>query len=229
MAAATVTGEPAATARLGMWVFLVSDAMSFAALLLAYGVLRARAEAWHDAGAHASFAVAVVATVALVASSPLLARGRVAVTIALGAVFVALQAWEWATLLPHADVAEPGQAIFFAVTGWHGLHVVAGLVALAVAARRRTSLPPVALFWQLVDGLWLVIFALLDVVPRVHGAAGWALVAVALAGFAAIVLWPMNLRRETRAVKVIFVLPLALPALFIVAVVADAASHGVRP
>jgi cytochrome c oxidase subunit III len=217
------------TARLGMWVFLVTDALSFAALFIAYAVLHVRATDWAPPGAHANLAIAGAATVALLASSPLLARGKVAVTLALGVVFLALQGVEYATLA-HAGVpAGQASSSFFAITGWHGLHVVAGLVALAVAARRRDLLPPVALFWQLVDALWIVIFTILYLVPRVPGAVAWVLAAASLGGFALVVVWPMNLRTESRTVKVIFVLPLVLPALYMVALVADAATTGVRP
>ena len=38
----------AGAGRIGMWIFLVTDAMGFGALLLAYGVLRARAAGWPD-------------------------------------------------------------------------------------------------------------------------------------------------------------------------------------
>lgn len=212
--------------RLGMWIFLVTDAMSFAALFIAYAVLRVRAVAWP--APHANLVLAAVATAVLLASSPLVARGKVALTIALGAVFVALQAVEWATL-GRGDLSQPARALFFAITGWHGLHVVAGLIVLAVALARRDILPSAALFWQLVDALWIVIVAVLYVVPRVHGAAAWAIAFAALAGFALVVALPMNLRGESRTVKVIFVLPFVLPAIFLVALVADAAAPGLRP
>lgn len=217
------------SARLGMWVFLVTDALSFAALFIAYAVLHARAETWAPVGAHANLALAGAATVALVASSPLVARGRVVVSLALGVVFLGLQAVEYATLLGSGLPRDLASSSFFVITGWHGLHVVAGLVALAVATRRRDILPPAALFWQLVDALWIVIFAVLYLVPRVDGAVAWTLALGALAGFALVVVWPMNLRREPRAVKVIFVSPLVLSAIYFVALVADASHKGVRP
>lgn len=56
-----------------------------------------------------------------------------------------------------------------------------------------------------------------------------ALGALALANFGGVVAFHMNLRREPRALRLLFVLPLVLPALFAVALVADAAGHGVRP
>jgi heme/copper-type cytochrome/quinol oxidase subunit 3 len=217
------------TGRLGMWVFLVTDALSFAAMFIAYAVLHARATEWAPPGAHANLALAGAATVALLASSPLIARNKVAITIALGVVFVALQAVEYATLLRAGAPSNPAASSFFAITGWHGLHVVAGLVALAWAARHRDALPTVALFWQLVDALWIIIVAILYVVPRAPAGVAWLVGFASLVGFGVVVAWPMNLRRESRAVKVIFVLPLVLPALYLVALVADAAANGVRP
>src|SRR5258707_6584555 len=36
--------------KIGMWIFLLSDAFSFGGLLLAYGILRGGAEVWHHPG-----------------------------------------------------------------------------------------------------------------------------------------------------------------------------------
>src|SRR5438105_2670893 len=40
----------ASLGKLGMWIFLLSDALSFAGLLLAYGILRGGATLWHHPG-----------------------------------------------------------------------------------------------------------------------------------------------------------------------------------
>ena len=216
--------EHARIARFGMWVFLVTDAMSFAALLLAAAVLRVRAESWPRIGTN--LPLAAVAAAALFASSLTLMRGRVVATLALGATFLGVQVYEWATLL-HGDL-DVARAIFFVVTGWHGLHVIAGLVVLALA-RRSPGTGAAALFWQFVDAVWIVLFTVFYLAPAVPAAAAIALGFGAALGFLAIVFFPMNLRREPRAVKVVFVLPLVLPILFTVALVADAATRGIRP
>jgi len=216
--------------RFGMWVFLVTDAMSFAALLLAYAVLRAGADHWPHTAARLDLRLAGVATLALVASSLTLARGRVVATMLLGGAFVMLQALEYALLAHHGVgfAADHAASIFFAATGWHGLHVVAGLVALA-AARGSSPSGAVALFWQFVDAVWIVLFTAFYLAPAASTALAIVLGVVAAAGFAAVVAFPMKLRSERRAVKVVFVLPLALPILFIVALVADALTRGARP
>jgi hypothetical protein len=53
--------------------------------------------------------------------------------------------------------------------------------------------------------------------------------ALAVANSAGVVAFHMNLRREPRATRLVFVAPLILPLLFAVAVVADAAQQGIRP
>jgi hypothetical protein len=56
-----------------------------------------------------------------------------------------------------------------------------------------------------------------------------ALGGLALANFGGVVAFHMNLRQAPRPLRLLFVLPLALPALFAVALVAEATGHGVRP
>src|SRR4030088_151087 len=40
----------ATAGKIGMWIFLLSDAFSFGGLLLGYGILRGGADVWHHAG-----------------------------------------------------------------------------------------------------------------------------------------------------------------------------------
>ena len=63
---------------------------------------------------------------------------------------------------------------FFTLTGFHGLHVLVGLLALAVVLglavrgdRRRPpfALGPVAMYWHFVDAVWLVVFSVVYVRP----------------------------------------------------------------
>jgi len=98
-------------------------------------------------------------------------------TAALGATFVSMQAFEWTKLImegvrPWANpmgAAQFGSA-FFMITGFHGLHVSAGVVYLLVVARRvhngfyekRGSYETVeiaGLYWHFVDLVWVFIFA----------------------------------------------------------------------
>jgi cytochrome c oxidase subunit 3 len=99
-------------------------------------------------------------------------------TAALGATFVGMQAFEWTKLI-HEGVrpwgnpmgAEQFGSSFFMITGFHGLHVSAGVVYLLVVASRllrgfydrpggNTQIVEIAgLYWHFVDLVWVFIFA----------------------------------------------------------------------
>ena len=71
--------------------------------------------------------------------------------------------------------ADHAAALFYVIAGYHGLHVLVGVVLLAglVIVRPRPASAPtgavqtVALYWQFVDVAWLVIFVLLYHLPSV--------------------------------------------------------------
>ena len=160
-----------------MWIFLAADALSFAALLIAYAVLRARAAAWPDAVARLSLPLGAALTYILLASSTTMAlavgaaragREKAAArwlwaTIALGALFVAGQAFEWRALASHGIGVALDQAAssYYVCTGWHGAHVLAGLAILVGATRGKADADKLAvagLFWHFVDAVWIVVF-----------------------------------------------------------------------
>ena len=94
-----------------------------------------------------------------------------------GAVFVGMQAFEWTKLISEGvrpqenpwGAAQFGSC-FFMITGFHGLHVSAGVVYLLIIARRihkgkydNTNYEIVeilGLYWHFVDLVWVFIFAL---------------------------------------------------------------------
>jgi len=94
-------------------------------------------------------------------------------SIGLGAVFLIGQISEYARL--YADGITIGTNLFtsafFTLTGFHGLHVFVGLIALSVigilaragdfrGGRRRVAVDGVSIYWHFVDGIWVVIFSL---------------------------------------------------------------------
>lgn len=99
------------------------------------------------------------------------------VTAALGATFVGMQAFEWTKLISEGvrpwqnpmGAAQFGSA-FFMITGFHGLHVSAGVIYLTTVAVRvlagryeHTNYEIVeiaGLYWHFVDLVWVFIFAL---------------------------------------------------------------------
>ncbi|HVV52951.1 MAG TPA: heme-copper oxidase subunit III [Polyangia bacterium] len=166
----------------GMWAFLATDAMGFGGLFVAYGVLRVRAAAWPAPRAHLSLALAAAMTFALLASaftvdqaaraaSPGGRRAWLAATIALGLGFLGGEAVEYRRLAAEAVRLRGGDLFagtFYALTGYHGLHVLAGvicLLALALGGARARALEVAALYWQFVDLAWMPIFTFLYLMP----------------------------------------------------------------
>jgi cytochrome c oxidase subunit III len=108
-------------------------------------------------------------------------RGRAAalmfMTAAFGAIFVGMQAFEWSKLIIEEGVRPWGNpmgasqfgAAFFMITGFHGLHVSAGVVYLSIVAmkvlrgdyeKRGYEIVEIAgLYWHFVDLVWVFIFA----------------------------------------------------------------------
>ena len=171
------------TAQFGVIVFLASDVMLFAPFFAAYFLLRSTTETWPPEGVELAVGRTAVATAVLVASSfTMMAADRAGLrsgdrramrwwllaTITLGAMFLANQIAEYATLDFRAD-DHPYGSIYWLLTGLHGAHVTAGLGALvvlvvrSVRARSHAALVPLAegvsLFWHLVDIIWLFVFA----------------------------------------------------------------------
>ena len=166
----------------GVIVWLASELMFFSGLFAAYFSLRAGTAEWPPEGVELDVPRTAAATVVLVASSLTLHLGvkradhghrRAAVgwtiaTIVLGALFVANQAAEWAVLEFSAGDHAYG-SIFYLATGFHGLHVIGGLLLMAavllVAAGNdaRIGLPePLTMaeyYWHFVDVVWIGLFA----------------------------------------------------------------------
>ena len=185
----------ATAGKLGMWIFLASDAMGFGGLLLAYAMLRVRAAAWPDPALRFDRPAAAVFTFVLLFSGATMtaavamaragkwraARRLLGLTAAAGMAFVAAQAVEFRTLTAAHHVGltvDHAAALFYVITGYHGLHVLVGVAMLAVLAVRSnadhkpakaaaavSTLEVASLYWQFVDLVWVVIFTVLYLFP----------------------------------------------------------------
>jgi cytochrome c oxidase subunit 3 len=176
-------------AKMGMWLFIASDSLTFAALLFGYGYVRIASSDWpRPFEPWPSIAMATLMTLCLLASSltvALAARradagetrgtvGAIGATFAFGLAFLLLHVAEWrhlaaegVTLRRNPWGAPLFGGTFYTLTGLHMLHVLAGLVALAVIASRfargRTSAEGVvvcALYWHFVELVWMFLFPL---------------------------------------------------------------------
>ncbi len=155
-------------AKMGMWLFLVTELVLFGGMFLLYSVYRAKHPAeFHESAAELNTMIGTINTLILLTSSLTMAisiasarSGRknlamalVAVTIILGAVFLVDKYFEWGTKIQHGlypngpELAKRsmGEMLFFglyySMTGLHGLHVLIGMVILAVTLRSLPSMP----------------------------------------------------------------------------------------
>jgi heme/copper-type cytochrome/quinol oxidase subunit 3 len=175
--------------KLGMWLFLASEAMLFGSFFSSYALLRAGAASWPDQSAILSVPLASVNTVILVASSITMVvaaaalkarrlprfRRSMGATVILGAAFLGVKTFEYAEKLAQGLVPATDNflALYFTITGLHALHVAGGVLVMAyllgpgarmwrVQPERFTGRVEVAgLYWQFVDAVWLVIFPVL--------------------------------------------------------------------
>ncbi len=178
----------ASPGKLGMWIFLVTDAMSFSGFLIAYAVLRSKLD-WPHPADHLGIGLSGFATFLLICSSVSMVlaidackhRNRQGMlnwllfTIIGGATFLGIQAYEY-THLVHQGITlssfSKGPSLFgstfYMITGFHGLHVLTGVVYLiceylnakkgAYDDGNINRLEIVGLFWHFVDLVWILVF-----------------------------------------------------------------------
>ncbi len=177
------------TKKLAMWLFLIADAATFAACLVAYGFLRNGSVNWPTPFKFFPTVVnAMVMTLILVTSSLTMFLGvRSAklgdrdaafrwtmLTAAGGAVFALLHIREWMGLIDEGVrlFRNPWGnglfgASFFSITGLHLTHVTVGIVVLIVVGLRHKSgrsdaddMEITGLYWHFVDLVWMFVVPL---------------------------------------------------------------------
>lgn len=183
-------GWDAKRGTVGMYFFILSEAMVFAALLFAYFYLGRQNARWPMDEPPRLMLAFVMLAVLLVSSGVVEwakrrasrvrdARLALLVAIALGLGFLVLQLYEYAdhlrTLTPASDAYG---SIFYTITSVHAAHLALGLLMLAYAAilprmgavprAPHRALHNAALYWHFVDAAWVVIVALLYVLPNVQ-------------------------------------------------------------
>jgi cytochrome c oxidase subunit 3 len=156
--------------KVGMWLFLASDSLTFGALLVAFSYNRISNPAWPTPFHRESIANASIMTACLLSSSLTMVLGVIAAkrrdtawtrnwllaTMFFGTAFIVLHGMEWTKLIGEgmmpwknpwaANVPQFG-GTFFTLTGMHMLHVTIGVVYLGVIAFRKKFLPVLALIW----------------------------------------------------------------------------------
>lgn len=188
----------AEASKIGMWLFIFTELLLFGVLFIVYAVYRyINHEAFHLAAEELDTFVGAVNTVILLVSSMTIAMSTTSlqkknktltlmlagITMILGIVFLVNKYFEWAAKFDHGifpgseyltESLSQGEILFFGLyfimTGLHALHIIIGLVIIAVAmwkvytgkvhAERAALLENSGLYWHLVDIIWIFLFPL---------------------------------------------------------------------
>lgn len=175
----------AATARLGMQLFIAGWVMMFAALLLVCFLLRARLGTWPPPGEPSAnrlwpavnIGIAACSSLSFAAAIRMLRQDRrrvfatfILTTFGLGLVFAALQAHTALDLWSRGlrPSTSPYGSLLYGLSGFHLLHVSVGLVALLVlfsqgvrrkfSAARHNTVTLWRYYWDFVGILWAALF-----------------------------------------------------------------------
>ena len=174
--------------KLMMWIFIVTDALLFAGLLVAYGVVRVSTPTWPNQAEAIDMNYITLMTFTLITSSATMACGVSAamagnkkhvtmflwLTILGGLAFLGMQAYEWSHFIHEGARLNSNpwgvpqfSAAFFVITGFHGMHVTTGVTILLVVAIRSAmgkysaqGVENAGLYWHFVDLVWVFVFAL---------------------------------------------------------------------
>ncbi|MBI4486614.1 MAG: cytochrome c oxidase subunit 3 [Acidobacteria bacterium] len=173
--------------KFGIWLFLASEVMLFGALFSTYILLRTGAEEWPHG--ELSVPLGAVNTVILIASSVTMVMAWASLklkdwskhrlylsgTFVLAAIFLVNKYFEYAEHLQHGEGPSHSTflAIYFTLTGLHGLHILGGMVVMAYflgpGARMWKTSPDqftnrievTGLYWHFVDLVWIFLFPVL--------------------------------------------------------------------
>jgi cytochrome c oxidase subunit 3 len=189
--------------QLGMWTLITTEVLFFGGLLLAYLVYRFSYPAAFSAGSRLldfwsgtlNTAVLLTSSLSIALGDAFIKRGRrralgacVACAAGLGILFLGIKFMEYhdmfrAHLVPGRTYGPGGAPqvelfmfLYFAMTGLHALHMLAGLGAMAwllrlnqlgrLSATAHEPVKMVGLYWHFVDCVWVFLFPLLYLIPK---------------------------------------------------------------
>jgi len=183
-----------ASKKLAIWLFIIADAATFAACLVAYGFLRNATPGW-PTPFHSITNVALMTFILISSSLTMILGIRAAqmgdkagalrwiyITAAGGAIFALLHVREWLGLIGEGMTMFHNPwgtglfgASFFTITGLHLLHVTGGVLLLIfVAIRYQTGryhsddVEVMGLYWHFVDLVWMFVVPLVYLMNLAH-------------------------------------------------------------
>ena len=186
----TVTERPdtgLTNPKFGIWLFLASEVMLFGSLFSSYIILRTGSLAWPVQSHELNITIGAINTAVLIASSVTMVLSWAALkeqqfkrfklymglTILLAALFLMLKIWlEYLPKFQHCHVLSTNTffAMYYLMTGLHGLHVLAGVVVNAYfwgpGSKMWQANPEqfinrievAGLYWHFVDLVWIFLF-----------------------------------------------------------------------
>ena len=173
--------------RLGLWLFLLSDAFVFA------GLLTVRVNLLGLTRPHLNQLLGLGVTAVLLISSFFMNRGETLmangdqkgfitnalITFVLGLSFLlGVVAVEWPTAAREGLTASSGAAgaVFYMMTGMHAFHVFTGLIFLLVvinnarkdvySAEKHWGVEAAAVYWHFVDLVWIIFYPALYLIGK---------------------------------------------------------------
>jgi heme/copper-type cytochrome/quinol oxidase subunit 3 len=183
-----VTGIP--NGKLGIWLFLASEVMLFGALFSSYVLIRTGALHWPPEGGLSSeilnvplgtfnTAVLITSSITMVLAWASCKMGSLSrfklwmgATVFLALVFLVVKYFEYSDKFHHDHFPSHDNffAVYFVLTGLHGLHIVGGIVVntfLLTAGSKMWQTDPehftnrvenAGLYWHFVDLVWIFLF-----------------------------------------------------------------------
>jgi cytochrome c oxidase subunit 3 len=163
--------------RLGLWLFLISDAFVFAGLMVARFYLLG-----FQFRPEVSQIVGLIVTAVLLVSSFFMNRAEIAaqygdrkaflrntlITMILGTIFlIGVVGVEW-QIAPFGPGDGTVGSLFYAMTGFHAFHVLTGVIFLFIvyrngrkglySAERHWPVEAAAVYWHFVDVVWMFFY-----------------------------------------------------------------------
>ncbi|HWW83447.1 MAG TPA: cytochrome c oxidase subunit 3 [Vicinamibacterales bacterium] len=173
--------------KLGIWLFLASEVMLFGALFSTYIILRVGAPEWPHG--ELNIPLGTINTIILISSSVTMVmawaslkmndwgkhRLYLITTLVLAAIFLVNKYFEYAAHFQGGELPSKSTflAIYFTLTGLHGLHILGGMVVMAYllgpgAKMWKTNpehfanrIETTGLYWHFVDLVWIFLFPVL--------------------------------------------------------------------
>ncbi|HJM47958.1 MAG TPA: cytochrome c oxidase subunit 3 [Candidatus Marinimicrobia bacterium] len=177
----------ATTGKLGMWLFIIIDGLSFSGLLIAGAALRVAANAWPVAGEILNIPLTAFNTFLLICTSFTMVMALNAIqkgnqaglkkyltyTMIGGGIFLGIQVYEYYHLISDGFFLNTSiySGVFYVTTCFHGMHVLSGVIYISfilyAASQGRYSennwnhVEILGLFWHFVDLVWILVFTVI--------------------------------------------------------------------